>query len=88
MQKSGLPTQLAPLLPIVTESATDAGFANATIAPQGERRVSVSIPSARPAPVLAWLAALEAQGIVVERLSARANADPTLAIDVTLAGGG
>jgi general secretion pathway protein M len=88
VQKSGLPTQLAPLLPIVTESATDAGFANATIAPQGERRVSVSIPSARPAPVLAWLAALEAQGIVVERLSARANADPTLAIDVTLAGGG
>lgn len=77
-----------PLLPAVTQSATEAGFANAVIAPQGERRVSVSIPSARPAPLFAWIAALEARGIVVERLSARANADPTLAAEITLAGGG
>lgn len=77
----------APLAPFVTQAANEAGFANAVVAPQGERRVSVSIPSARPAPFFSWIAALEARGIVVERLSARANSDPTLAVDATLASG-
>ena len=77
-----------PLAPLVTQAANEAGFANATVAPQGDRRVSVSIPSARPAPVLSWIAALEARGIVVERLTARANSDPTLTVDATLAVGG
>jgi general secretion pathway protein M len=76
-----------PLASVVTQSAADAGFANAVVTPQGDRRVRVSIPSARPAPVFAWIASLEARGIVVEQLSARANADPTLAVDATLAGG-
>ena len=80
----GLP---GPLVSVVTQAATDAGFANAVVTPQGDRRVSVSIPSARPAPFFAWIASLEARGIVVERLSARANSDPTLAIDASLAGG-
>lgn len=77
----------APLAPFVTQAANEAGFANAVVAPQGERRVSVSISSARPAPFFSWIAALEARGIVVERLSARANSDPTLAVDATLASG-
>lgn len=77
-----------PLADLVTRAAAEAGFANATVAPQGERRVSVSIPSARPGPMLAWVAALEGQGIVVERLNARANADPTLTVDLVLARGG
>jgi general secretion pathway protein M len=80
----GLP---GPLVSVVTQAATDAGFANAVVTPQGDRRVSVSIPSARPAPFFAWIASLEARGIVVERLSARANSDPTLAVDASLAGG-
>lgn len=88
LQKTGLPTLPAPLATIVTQAANEAGFANATVAPQGERRVSVSIPSARPAPILAWIAAMEGRGIIVERLSARANSDPTLTVDATLAGGG
>lgn len=77
----------APLAMMITQSAAEAGFANAAISAQGERRVSVSIPSARPAPVFAWIAALEGQGVIVERLSARANGDPTLAIDLTLVRG-
>lgn len=76
-----------PLAAFVTQSAAEAGFANATVAPQGDRRVSLSISSARPGPVFAWLASLEARGVVVERLVARANADPTLTIDATLSGG-
>ena len=84
IKATGLP---GPLLAVVSQSASEAGFANAAIAPQGDRRVTVSIPSARPGPFFAWVAALEARGIVVERLSARANSDPTLAIDATLTGG-
>lgn len=81
---AGLP---GPLLAVVSQSATEAGFANAAVTPQGDRRVAVSIPSARPAPFFAWIASLEARGIVVERLSARANSDPTLAVETTLGGG-
>jgi general secretion pathway protein M len=80
--------QTGPLAELVTRAAADAGFANATVAPQGDRRVSVSIPSARPGPVMGWIAGLEAQGVIVERFSARANADPTLTVDLVLARGG
>lgn len=76
------------LADLVTRSAAEAGFANATVAPQGDRRLSVSIPSARPGPVLSWIAGLEAQGVIVERLQARANSDPTLTVDLVLARGG
>lgn len=77
-----------PLAELVTRSAAEAGFANATVAPQGDRRASVSIPSARPGPMMGWVAGLEAQGVVVERFSARANADPTLTVDLVLTRGG
>lgn len=77
-----------PLATLVTQSAAEAGFANATVAPQGDRRVSLSISAARPGAVLPWLASLESRGVVIERLVARANADPTLTIDATLSSGG
>jgi general secretion pathway protein M len=73
-----------PFAAIVTASAGEAGFANATVAPQGDGRATVSIPSARPAPLLRWLAEIEAGGAIVERMSARANTDQTLAVDMTL----
>jgi general secretion pathway protein M len=84
----GAPALAEPLADFVTRAAAEAGFANATVAAQGDRRVSVSIPSARPGPVMSWVAGLEAQGVVVERLNARANADPTLTVDLVLARGG
>lgn len=76
-----------PLAPFVTQAAADAGFADAAVTPQGERRAGVAIRSARPPALFAWVAALEARGVVVERFSARANADQTLAVELTLAGG-
>jgi general secretion pathway protein M len=88
LQHGGVVAPTGPLLAVVTRSAGEAGFGNATVAPQGERRVTVSISSARPAAVFGWIALLEARGIVVEQFSARANSDPTLAIDMTLTGGG
>lgn len=83
-----VPAAPGPLSDLVSRSAAEAGFANATVAPQGDRRVSVSVPSARPGPALRWIALLEGQGIVVERFGARANADPTLTVDLVLARGG
>jgi general secretion pathway protein M len=77
----------APLASFVTRSAAEAGFADAVVSPQGDRRVTVSIPSARPAPFFAWIASLESRGVLVQQMSARAN-DATLAVDATLAGGG
>lgn len=87
LARGGSPVS-GPLATAITADATAAGFTAATVTPQGERRVSVTIPSARPAAIFGWLARLESRGIVVERLSARANSDPTLAIDLTLTGGG
>lgn len=82
--RSAAPANLAAF---VTADAVAAGFTAAVVTPAGDRRATVSIPSARPAAAGAWLAGLEAKGIVVERLSARANSDPTLAIDLTLVSG-
>lgn len=76
-----------PLATLIAADATAAGFTAATVTPQGDRRATVTIPSARPAAAFGWIARLEARGIVVERLSARANSDPTLSLDVTLVGG-
>lgn len=76
------------LAPIVSADAAAAGFAAAQVSPQGERRVTVAIPAARPAALFGWVARLEARGIVVEQMSARANSDPTLAVDLTLVSAG
>jgi general secretion pathway protein M len=87
LRKTGLPTLTAPLATLVTQAAREAGFANAAIGAQGDRRATVSIPAARPNALFAWIAGLEARGIIVERLSARANADQTLSVDATMIGG-
>lgn len=86
--RAGSAAPSGPLLGFVTAEANASGFSAATIAPQGDRRVSVAIPSARPAAVFGWVARLEERGVIVERISARANADRTLALDMTLARGG
>lgn len=88
LAKSFVAPPAGPLVELVTADANAAGFGAAVIAPQGDRRVSVSIPSARPAALFGWVSRLEGRGIIVERLSARANSDPTLAIDMTLVSGG
>ena len=74
----------APALPIdslVSRSATEAGFANARVAGQGPTRATVAIDAARPQALFGWAARLEAQGVAVASLRARANADQTLAVE-------
>jgi general secretion pathway protein M len=87
-QRAGPAPGVGDLASLVTADARAAGFTAATVMPQGVRRVTVSIPAARPPALFGWIARLEARGIVVEQMSARANSDPTLAADITLVSGG
>jgi hypothetical protein len=46
--------------------------------------VSLAIGAARPQALFGWIAGLEAQGYVVERLSASSNPDRTLSAQILL----
>lgn len=74
----------SPLAPFITSGAADAGFAAARVAARGPDRASLVIDAARPQALLGWLARLEAQGVAIETLRARANADRTIAVEAAL----
>jgi general secretion pathway protein M len=69
---------------IVTRTAAASGFPGARVAAQGPGRASVSLDAARPQALFAWVAQMEAQGLVVERLRAQANQDRTLNAEMTM----
>lgn len=73
-----------PVDALVARTANEAGFSNARITSQGAERASVAIDSARPQVLFGWVARLEASGLRVERLTARANSDRTVAAEITL----
>lgn len=73
----------APLDAAIRARADDAGFALASVVPQGDR-VQISIASARPGALVGWLGELEASGILVDRLTTSDNGDHTLSAQVTL----
>lgn len=77
-----------PIDSLVGRSAAEAGFAGARIARQGQVRASVAIDAARPQAFFGWVAALERDGLAVERLRAQANADRTLSVELSLKAGG
>lgn len=74
----------APVDSLLGAAATQAGFTNARIAAQGPVRASVTIDSARPQALFAWLDQLERRGLTVERLGARTNSDRTIAVEAVL----
>ena len=84
IERGAPPWLSAPLAAIVDQSASAAGFTPTAISPQDSGRVAVSIASVRPIAFFSWIATLESQGVIVERLGARANSDPTLNVDMTL----
>jgi general secretion pathway protein M len=87
LSRSAGPRAAAPALPadsLVGRTATEAGFTSARIASQGPTRASVTIDAARPQALFAWILRLEQSGLVVERLTARANSDRTLAAELSL----
>jgi general secretion pathway protein M len=74
----------APLDTLIRSRADDAGFALASVVPQGNDLVQIAIASARPGPLVGWLAELEASGILVDRLATTDNGDRTLSVQLTL----
>ena len=70
-----------PIDGVVSRTAGEAGFANARVAAQAPTRAMVAIDAARPQALFAWIAQLEGQGVTVDSLRARVNADRTLNVE-------
>lgn len=69
----------------VSAAASEAGFTLQRANAQGADAMAVSIESARAGPLLAWLAALEGQGINVETISiSPAPANDAVAVQMLL----
>lgn len=79
------PVSLAASLPsAVGKAAEGAGFTLSRLDPQGPDRVVIGISTARSPALFGWLAALQQQGVIVERMTLRTNSDATLAVEATL----
>jgi general secretion pathway protein M len=68
----------------VAAAASAAGFQLSALQPEGPGRVSLAIDAANPQALFGWIAQLEAQGFIVERLTASSNADRTLSAQIVL----
>lgn len=73
-----------PIDQAVAAAASEAGFKLSQLQPEGPGRVAIAIGTARPQALFGWIAGLEAQGYVVERMNASSNPDRTLAAQVVL----
>lgn len=73
-----------PLDDFIRQNAGDAGFALSNVAPQGDGRVQIAIPTARPGALFAWIASLERAGVVVASIDVSNNGDQTVAAQMTL----
>ncbi len=78
------PAAVGPVDAIAARTAAGAGFPGARIASQGPGRATISLDAARPQALFGWIAQMEQQGLVVERLRAQANQDHTLSAEMTL----
>ena len=82
----GGPAVAGPVDAIVQRTAADAGFAAARVAARGPGRAGVALDAARPQALFGWVVQMESRGLVVERLRAQANADHSVAAEMTLRG--
>lgn len=69
----------------VRARADEAGFALASLDPEGDR-VRVTIATAKPGALLGWIAGLEADGLLVDSSTISGNGDGTVAATLTLKG--
>ena len=72
-----------PLADAIRIRADEAGFALASLEPEGDR-VRINIAQARPGALLGWLAGLEADGLLVDASTINGNGDGTVAATLTL----
>ena len=78
------PAAAGPIVALVTRTAAAAGFPGARVAAMGAGRATVSLDAARPQALFGWIAQMEQAGLMVERLRTRANADHTVAAELTM----
>jgi general secretion pathway protein M len=83
-QKEAPPVLTVALPLAVSQSAAAAGFTLATLDPQGEDRIGITIPSAKSPALFAWLNQLAGQGVFVEQIALRTAGDATVAVEATL----
>lgn len=74
----------APLDTVIRDRANAAGFALATVTRVGDNGVQIGIGSARPGALMAWVAGLEDDGILVDTLTLTDNGYKTVAAQISL----
>jgi general secretion pathway protein M len=74
----------APLADIVRARADAAGFTLASLDIEAPGRVRVSIATARAGALMRWIAALEAEGILVDAMSVSGNGPGSVTATMTL----
>ncbi len=83
-QRSRAAPMTAPLETVVRERAAEAGFALTNVSPQPNNGLQIAIAAARPAAFFAWVADLEANGMLVESLSTTDNGDQTISVTLVI----
>jgi type II secretory pathway component PulM len=85
LQKAEDPQIAEPLEALVGGSATEAGFRLSKMEPlPAGNAVTIGIESAKAEALFGWIARMEAEkALIVDRLAVTANADRTLAAQVT-----
>ena len=78
------PPASGPVDAIAMRTAAAAGFPGARVAGQGPGRALVNLDAARPQALFAWVAQMEQQGLVIERLRVAANQDRTVSAELSL----
>ncbi len=73
-----------PLDTAIRDRAATAGFTLASDTLQADGSVDIAIASARAPVLFGWVAGLERDGLIVQRLAASDNGDRTLAVQMTL----
>jgi general secretion pathway protein M len=74
----------APLDTVIRDRANSAGFALASVTRVGDNGVQITITSARPGALMAWISGLEDDGILVDALGLTDNGDKTVAAQASL----
>ena len=73
-----------PLVDTVRQRADAAGFTLASLDAEANDRVRAGIATARAGALMAWLAGLEADGVLVDGLTVSGNGDGTVTATMTL----
>ena len=73
-----------PIESAVAAAAASAGFQLSGLQAEGPGSVSLAIGAARPQALFGWVEALEAQGYIVQSLTASSNPDRTLSARIVL----